>query len=171
MRLIFLILYFISLAASLAIFHFTQAFSPKVSDGYVGGNGNPGMMFFFFGYPFLTFFIYGTIEYMMRYLMDKQKRKWFDPTLILAGVITVGIFTYNFLSALQIRQQIAKEIPQYGSVADISLINPYTNDVFFSWVTFLAILLFCYFIGGLWAKKRRKKTRKSASKNSLINNA
>lgn len=168
MRLISFILYFISLSASLALFHFTQMFSSEVSAGYAGGNGNPGLMFFFFGYPFLAFFIYGTIDYTMRFLTDKQTKKWFNPSLIAAGISTVSIVANEIGSAFRIRQQIAKEIPQYGSVTDISLINPYSNGIFFSWTTFLALLLFSFFIGGLWAKKRQR-TKKAASKNSLVN--
>lgn len=158
MRIIFLILYIISLIASLAIFHFTQVISPEVSDGYAGGNGNPGLMFVMLGYPFLAFFIYGTTEYTMRCLMDKWTRKWFNPALISAAVLAAGIFIYTLWSASQVRNRVEKEIHPFDSGRGASLINPYTNDVFFDWPAFIGVLLVCYVAGGIWAKKRGSKS-------------
>ena len=124
---------------------YTASFDP-VGDNFVGGNGNPGLMFVIF--PMLIILYY---FFAMMFVFEKLherfsvKRKIFQAYYSGVFVLILGITIYRIVS-------FRNEINPYFEY-EISYLNPFSNYLFFNVWTFIAYLCisgFCSF----YIKKR-----------------
>lgn len=159
MKKFFLFLYLCSFLLTGLVFILSNAMTSEVTADSRSGNGNPFLFPLMFLHPFILFFLYGTTEYSMRFLLKwSVKRIQLCAFLAFSLVSLISVLTFNAVMTMQ-----AKIITINNSIDgpdQIGYLNIYTNSLFFNGYTFLMVLLFCFLIGCTWAliKKRGSRT-------------
>ncbi|HWI46741.1 MAG TPA: hypothetical protein VNU45_00785 [Rummeliibacillus sp.] len=153
----FKIIYFISFLMSGLLFYLcndmTQTLNINSEFGVVGGNGNPGLFPWIFLFPFFGFFVYGTFKYSMFTLTKLAKAK---KIMIIAGasVLSFIILINVYNQASELRKKIVEVSPSYTKESELSLLNFWSNSIFFNFTTFLlVVLLTILFSAGISIKK------------------
>ena len=149
MRFLFCLSVVISGIVSIAGFALTKmttsSFDPT-GDNFVGGNGNPGLMFVMLPMLIILYFFFA-----MMFVFEKiherfsVKRNLFQACYSGVFVLILGMTIYRIVS-------FRNEINPYFEY-EISYLNPFSNDLFFNFWTFIACLCvsgFCSF----YLKKR-----------------
>jgi len=139
----------------------TTSFDPT-GDNFVGGNGNPGLMFVMFPMLIILYFFFA-VMFVFEKLYERfsVKRKLFHACYSGVFVLILGMTIYRIVS-------FRNEINPYFEY-EISYLNPFSNHLFFNFWTFIACLCvsgFCSF----YIKKRmwRKFVLKLQWKNLII---
>ncbi|MBG9453709.1 hypothetical protein ABE61_06320 [Lysinibacillus sphaericus] len=121
----------------------TTSFDPT-GENFVGGNGNPGLMFVMFPMLIILYFFFA-----MMFVFEKLherfpvKRKLFKASYSGGFVLIFGMSIYRIVS-------FRNEINPYFEY-EISFLNPFSNHLFFNFWTFIACLCvsgFCSFYLG-----------------------
>ncbi|MGE7926768.1 hypothetical protein [Lysinibacillus xylanilyticus] len=149
MRFLFWLSVVVSGIVSVVCFAFTNmtttSFDPT-GVNFVGGNGNPGLMFVMFPMLIILYFFFA-----MMFVFEKLhgrflvKRKLFQACYAGMFMLISGITIYRIVS-------FRNEINPYFEY-EISYLNPFSNHLFFNFWTFIACLCvsgFCSF----YLKKR-----------------
>lgn len=123
----------------------TTLFNPA-GDNFVGGNGNPGLMFVMFPMLIILYFFF-SMMFVFEKLHERfsVKRKLSQSYYSGVFVLILGITIYRIVS-------FRNEINSYFEY-EISYLNPFSNYLFFNVWTFIACLCisgFCSF----YIKKR-----------------
>lgn len=149
----FKIIYIISFLMSGLLFYLcndmTQALNINSEFGVVGGNGNPGLYPWILLFPFFGFFVYGTFKYSMLTLTKLTKAKiimFITGSSVISFVIMMNVYT----QASELRKKIVEASPSYTEESELSLLNFWSNSIFFNFFTFsLVILLIILFSAGM----------------------
>ncbi|WP_397537143.1 hypothetical protein [Rummeliibacillus pycnus] len=149
----FKIIYIISFLMSCLLFYLcndmTQTLNINSEFGVVGGNGNPGLIPWIFLFPFFGFFVYGTFKYSTLTLTKLAKAK---KIMIITGssVLSFIILVNVYNQASELRKRIVEVSPSYTKESELSLLNFWSNSIFFNFFTFfLVILLTILFSAGI----------------------
>ncbi|MFJ8263539.1 hypothetical protein ACIQ4I_16625 [Rummeliibacillus sp. NPDC094406] len=140
----FKIIYIISFLMSVLLFYLcndmTQTLNINSEFGVVGGNGNLGLFPWIFLFPFFGFFVYGTFKYSMLTLTKLAKAK---KIMMLAGsgVLSFIIVINVYNQASELRKKIVEVSPTYTRESELSLLNFWSNSIFFNFFTFLLVIL------------------------------
>ncbi|MEK5529717.1 hypothetical protein MKX79_10095 [Viridibacillus sp. FSL R5-0468] len=128
---------------------------------YGGGNGNFGLLPFFFLFPFIIVFISMTISYMHEFMYRKLQKGTIRK--IVAGSLLgmILIVSITLIRAIQLKSLLAEVNPIYHEETKIPLLSIYSNAVFFNFFTFTLLILLCLFISGIMAYKDKQKSSMS----------
>ncbi|MGF2616978.1 hypothetical protein FZC84_03895 [Rossellomorea vietnamensis] len=143
MRVIYLGIYFISVLATIMMFILGNILTePLVTESGLGGggNGNPGLFPFVVLFPFLLIFFYGTYWFFKKLIASLTTKAVKNLTIISSAVIGL-ILAVSIKKAAELRLLIVEQNPSFENVAQVDLINTYSNSIFFNFYTFLALLL------------------------------
>ncbi|MFG3613492.1 hypothetical protein [Rummeliibacillus stabekisii] len=147
------IIYIFSAVITIGSFTFANltAVSPTHNGG---GNGNIGLLGFFFLFPFIIIFVAMTISYLHGYMYRKLKRN--SIRIITSGSLLgmILIISITLIRAFNLKSVLAEVNPIYRGRMDIPLFTIYSNAVFFNFFTFVLLLLICFFISGLMTFKK-----------------
>lgn len=121
----------------------------------IGGNGNFGLIGFYFLFPFIIMFLAMSISTIHKFMLEKLARKTINLVTFGSLFITTLIALITFIRASQLRPILFEVSPNYRGVDSIPLLSPYSNAIFFNIFTFISLLLLCTFISGLLTKKRK----------------
>lgn len=118
----------------------TMSFDPT-GDNFVGGNGNPALMFVMFPMLIILYFFFAML-FVLEKLHDlfPVKRKLLKACYSGVFVLIFGMSIYRIIA-------FQKEIKPYFEY-EISYLNPFSNHLFFNFWTFIACLCvsgFCSF--------------------------
>ena len=150
----FLPLYLTSAVVTLAAFFWVNRFSAGISEGYSGNSINGGYLPVLLVCPFLLFFLYGTATYAMKFLKERIGREWMMPSMLGSLFAGILIFAYTLRSTTPVHEAVAAEIKALGTLTEVLLQSPYSNEIFFNFLTLVGLLLVSYAAGGMWAIKR-----------------
>jgi len=121
----------------------TTAFDPT-GDNFVGGNGNPALMFVMFPMLIILYFFFA-----MMFVFEKLHER-FPMKRKLFKACNSGIFVLIFGMSIYRIVAFRNEINPYFEY-EISYLNPFSNYLFFNFWTFIAFLCvsgFCsYYLG------------------------
>lgn len=150
----FRIIYIFSAVITIGSFTFANltAVSPTHNSG---GNGNIGLLGFFFISPFILIFVAMSISYLHQYMYLKLKKS--SIRIITSGSL-IGmtlIISITLIRAFKLKSVLAEVNPIYRGRTDIPLSTIYSNAVFFNFFTFVLLLLICFFISGLMTLKEK----------------
>lgn len=160
----FLALYIVCTLASIAMFILCNILTEPLqteSELGGGGNGNPGLFPIIFFLPFFLFFLYGTTEILMRWIHKKYSLRIIILFTLLSmfGVVTIASLT--LIEANEFRSFIVEVNPSFEDESQVTLLNTFSNSIFFNQYTFLMLIFACLFLGGVWALlKKRTEVRK-----------
>jgi hypothetical protein len=160
MRIILLFLYFVSMAVVIMAFYtvnyLSATLNPTSEIGMRNGS-NTVLIVPVFAMPFFLYFTYGTIEFSMRLVRKIADRKTIGISMVtsLAAIGAIGFYTYR--KALALHDFLAGKL-EPDQVKSLGLWNMYSNSIFFNALTFLLLILTCFFIGGLWGISKTKKS-------------
>ncbi len=118
----------------------TQTLNSNSQFGLISGNGNPGLFPWIFLFPFFVFFVYGTYKYSMLILTQLGKAEKLMITarsIVLSFIILLNL--YN--QAPELRKRIVEHSPSYTKESELSLLNFWSNSIFFNFFTFVLIIL------------------------------
>ena len=140
----FKVFYIISFLMSCLLFYLcnymTQTLNSNSQFGVISGNGNPGLFPWIFLFPFFVFFVYGTYKYSILILTQLAKAKKLmiiASSIVLSFIILLNL--YNQASAL--RKRIVELSPSYTKESELSLLNFWSNSIFFNFFTFVLVIL------------------------------
>ncbi|AQQ51848.1 hypothetical protein [Planococcus lenghuensis] len=160
MKKLFFFGYLISAGLTVLLFYSINGLTEPLgsADGtWGGGNGNPGIFPLVFLWPFLCLFLYGTTAYSMRLM----KRAWpaakIRVSAAVFALLAIGIAVYQVAAAQAVRKELIRLHPSFNEDHLPSLLNTYTNSIFFNLLTFIMIVLFCLLAGCLWALVRMQE--------------
>lgn len=152
MRILFYISIFVSGLITIAGFVLTNmltaAFDPN-GDNFVGGNGNPGLMFVLFPFLIILYFFFAMIfvfEKLHEYF--KVKRNLFQ---IGYASLFIILFSFSVIRIIVFRNKINTYF-EY----EIGYLNPFSNSLFFNFWTFVACLCFSGFCSFFLKKNEQK---------------
>ena len=152
-------IYIISFLMSGLLFYLcnnmTQTLHINSEFDVVGGNGNPGLFPWLLLFPFFGFFVYGTFKYSMLTLTKLAKAK---IIMIITGssMLSFVIMMNVYYQASELRKKIVEVSPSYTKESELSLLNFWSNAIFFNFFTFsLVILLTIFFSAGMALLKKR----------------
>lgn len=150
MKSIYLVLYIFSTVATILMFVLVNRLTePLISGGSGGGNGNPGLFPIIFLFPFGLVFIYGTYSLLKKWISNNFSTIAIKGATI-ASFIGVCLILWRVLGqALKLRYAIVEKNPSFDQVSDISLLNTYSNSIFFNEYTFLMLILAVLFVAGV----------------------
>ncbi|PPA71894.1 hypothetical protein C4B60_00500 [Jeotgalibacillus proteolyticus] len=122
-----------------------------------GGNGNPGLFPVVFLYPFLIFFIYGTTVILKNWISYKfiTKNLYYLSVVSFFGVLISSISVYY--RASKFRYFIVHKNSSFTDVSQISLLNTFSNSIFFNFFTFLLVIILSLFIASTWVLLKTKR--------------
>lgn len=136
MRIIFMLSVLFSGIVSVVGFAFTNrmtsSFDPA-GDNFVGGNGNPGLLFVMFPMLIILYFFFAMIlvfeKLHTRFLVNRKliKACYAGIALLIFGMSINRIVSFQ------------NEINPYFDY-DIAYLNPFSNHLFFNFWTFIACL-------------------------------
>lgn len=168
MNRILLFLYFVSVLVVVLGFYWMNLFTavPELDDT---GGSNPAMIIPVFILPFFFYFLYGTAELSMRLAEQCKNRRMLIGSLVLSAAAAISIGAYTLIRAQTLRNEIVQQLDHIENAAQISLLNLYSNSIFFNPLTFVLVNLLCYIAGAFWSmgRKRRQSTENKRS-NQLI---
>ncbi|PSL40962.1 hypothetical protein B0H99_10394 [Planomicrobium soli] len=156
MKKFFLFLYLCSFLLTGSVFILSNAMTSEVTPDSISGNGNPFLFPLMILHPFILFFLYGTTEYSMRYLL-KWSSKVIRICAFLAFCLVSLIFVVTFNAVKSMQAKIIKINDSIDGPNQIGYLNIYTNSLFFNGYTFLMVLLICFLIGCIWALITKKE--------------
>lgn len=136
MRFLFLLSVLLSGIVSVAGFTFTNmatsSFDPA-GDNFVGGNGNPGLLFVMFPLLIILYFFFA-----MMFVFEKihtrflVKQTYFKVGYSVGIVLILAVSTYRIVS-------FRNELNSYFDF-ELAYLNPFSNHLFFNFWTFIACL-------------------------------
>jgi len=112
-------------------------------------NGNPGLFPLIFLTPFLIVTIIGTFQ--LAYHLAKRTFKTIQYKIIMIAsfLFSSSIYIFTYIEAKEFRLVVFENNDSVNRVAEIPLLNTYSNNIFFNGWTLLALLLtvvcFAYF--------------------------
>lgn len=109
----------------------------------VGGNGNPAFFPLALSLPFLALFLYKTTVFCMEYV-GKYTRKLRSVVLVVCFITISIIVTTIYVEANRLRKIIYAHT---DSDVHLSLLNSFSNAIFFNASTFVLVLFVCLFTG------------------------
>lgn len=136
MHFLFLLSVLLSGIVSVAGFTFTNmatsSFDPA-GDNFVGGNGNPGLLFVMFPLLIILYFFFA-----MMFVFEKihtrflVKQTYFKVGYSVGIVLILAVSTYRIVS-------LRNELNSYFDF-ELAYLNPFSNYLFFNFWTFIACL-------------------------------
>lgn len=158
MNKILLFLYVVSTVMVMLGFYAINFLTETVKeDGSGGGNGNPGLFPIIFVMPFFFYFLYGTVELSMRLAVTFRNRRTLFVSMAISVVAAISIAIYTYLKAEAVRTEILQKRADLETASDFSLLNTFSNSIFFNPLTFTLVVLICYLIGALWSVSRKRR--------------
>ena len=158
MRKLLLFMYIVSLLIVIIGFYGMNFFTETIVKGANGGgNGNPALFIPVFLMPFFFYFVYGTTELSMQLIEKYKKSSTLILSIILSVIAIMGIVIYTVEKSRKIREMIVQKQSNFESISQISLLNTFSNDIFFNALTFVMVLLVCYVVAAGWSVYRRPK--------------
>jgi len=161
MKKMYLFLYSVSLIGTIVFFYYTNLFTEAVNieDGIAGGggNGNPGLFLIVFLWPFIMVFTMLTIDLIYCWLATRLNQNLLFCLLIISmiSIMIIGFTTVQ--QANELREIIVEFNPSFDDVTQMSLLNTFSNSIFFNGLTFVMLLLICFFLGLLLVLYKRLK--------------
>lgn len=140
------ILYILCAAISISIFVLTNITTEPLNTG--GGNGNPGLLFILILYPFLLSFVYWTVLLLYKWMKIHLNTNNITILTIFSSLLALFILFSTIIKAINFREEIVRVSPSYNNVNEVSLLNTFSNSIFFNYYTFLMLLLLCLTIAG-----------------------
>lgn len=149
--------YVISVLVTILVFYAMNYFTTPVtpSEGG-GGGGNPPTIIFVFTLPFIILFLYGTIELFMRLTQERLSNKVIIISSVFSLLVTGTIAISTVRKADALRNRIVDVKENFNDPSHFSLLNTFSNDMFFNPLTFLMVLLLCYTLGATWGMYRKR---------------
>lgn len=162
MKYFYIFLYIVSAVISISIFLLTNITTERLN-GSGGGNGNPGLMFILFLYPFLLIFIFWTVLLLRKWMIQQLNTKKLSIITLFSFVLALLILILTFYEAITFREEIVRVSPSFDDINQVSLLNTFSNSIFFNQYTFLMLLLLCLSIAGfsVFIVGKKKENRKS----------
>ncbi|RTZ57708.1 hypothetical protein EKO25_01975 [Bacillus sp. SAJ1] len=115
-----------------------------------GGNGNPGLFPWFILFPFFLIFLYGTFKYLTNFIL-KKNMKFILIVIFSSSLLSLIIVLFTNIEANKIREKIVEVSPSFTSVKQLSLLNTWSNSIFFNHYTFILVFLLVLLASSIYA--------------------
>jgi len=125
-----------------------------------GGNGNPGLFPWFILFPFFLIFIYGTFKYLTNFIL-KINRKLIFIVIYSSSFLSIFIMIFTNNEAGKIREKIIDANPTFTSVKQLSLLNTWSNSIFFNQYTFILVFLLVLLTSSIYAAIKIPSSKKA----------
>lgn len=102
----------------------------------IGGNGNFGLIGFFYLFPFLIIFMTMTINFLDKYMYKKLLNKTIRIITCSSFFVIVLIIGIAFKRAFKLKSLLFEISPIYQGREDIPLFTMYSNDIFLTLLHF-----------------------------------
>ncbi|VEI05156.1 hypothetical protein [Kurthia zopfii] len=115
----------------------------------IGGNGNFGLIGFFYLFPFIIIFMTMTINYLNKYMYKNLLNKTIRIITCTSFFVIVLITGITFKRAFKLKSLLFEISPIYHGRENIPLLTMHSNEIFFNTSTFFVIVSICFFISGV----------------------
>ncbi|MEK5233756.1 hypothetical protein MHB42_18840 [Lysinibacillus sp. FSL K6-0232] len=151
MNKLLVVFYFISIIITAIIFALINVLTgPVLLERSSISNGNPGLFPLIFLTPFLIISIIGTFKLAIMLARKMFKTVQFYLMMICLLVFSSVIYWLTFKEAQALRLFIFQHNHSVTEIAEIPLLNTYSNAIFFNGWTLLALLFTASGIAYIW---------------------
>lgn len=145
--------YSLSVIVTVIIFYFINYFTEPILIGNTDNsisNGNPGLFPLVFLSPFLIVSIFGTFKLAYFFAERSINTMQFKIVMIFSFIFSIIVYFLTFKDARELRLVVFDNNDSVTEIAEIPLLNTYSNSIFFNGWTLLAlgstIFLIVYFL-------------------------
>jgi hypothetical protein len=133
--------YATSLIITAIIFSLIHVFTEPIVIGSSNGisNGNPGLFPLVFFTPFFIVSIMGTYKLANRLALKTMKTMPFYSMIVLSFLFPSIVYSLTLKKAQELRVFVFEHNQLVTEIAEIPLLNTYSNSIFFTGWTFLAL--------------------------------